>query len=171
MNVRALMELVNAQSNDRARRDGIMTLGVLRDGLAVLPPESPVYLADGDTPRELSSYRGYYERLAIEPSESYPPPDETRLDGGGPGFESSILGYYQPGASGVRIAAPCTAAELIKALNLADGQDFEGYKGGQFTMNDDTFMHVAANGDIGPYISALRVEADRVVIETTAEEW
>ena len=173
MDVKNLMDLINAKCNDDARRAGVMTLGGLRDGLAVLPPDTPVFLPDGDTPYSLSSYRGYYERLAIEPSKDYPPHSKTVLNEGGEGSDMSEygMGWYQPGCPDVDIAAPCTTGELIKALDLADGERFEGYKGGQNVMDRYTFMHVAGWGDYGPFVSALRVETDRVVIETAEEEF
>lgn len=179
MNIDTIMELVNAKCNDDARRAGVMTLGQLRDGLSVLPPDTPVYLDTGDEPHALSSYRGYYERLAIEPrfaiipELALPPHTETALVDGGPGFDSEFFpgGRYDPANSEVTIAHPCTAAELIKALDIADGNEFEGYKGGQYLMDKHTFMHVASNGTTGPFVSALRVEADRVLIETKPEEF
>ena len=171
MNVEYLMELVNAKCNDDARRAGVMTLGALRDGLAVLPRELPVFLVGGDTPRALSSYRGYYERLAIEPNAGYPTHNETGVRGGGESFQSDHWGLYEPGISDITIASPCTVGDMIAALDLADGERFEGYKGGQFTMDRSTFMHVAEYGTCGHFVFALRVEADRVVIETKEEEF
>jgi hypothetical protein len=164
------MDLVKAKTNDDARRAGAMTLGELRTALAALPPETRVLLEDGATPGALSSYRGYYDRLAIEPSRDEHARDETVLVGGGPGFDSEFIGHYQPGADEVLIAAPCTAAEMVKALDLADGEQFEGYKGGQFAMDRHTFLHVAEYSRTGRYVCGLRDETDSAVIETAEED-
>lgn len=131
-----LMDLVNAKVNDDARRGGVLTLGCLRSALAVLPPDLPVVIDRGGSPGDLDSYRGYYERLAFDPS--------------GPAI---------------------TTAEVIAALDAADGGVYHGYKGGAYDMDAHTFLHVAPYGDCGPFVAGLRVEADRAVIVTKDEEW
>lgn len=68
MNLDYLMELVNAKCNDDARRAGVMTLGGLRSTLALLPPEMPVATDRSGSIGGACSYRGYYERLALEPT-------------------------------------------------------------------------------------------------------
>lgn len=167
MDIDTLMDLVNAKINDDARRSGVLTLGAVRDALAAMPPDLPVVIDNGGTPGGLTSYRGHYERLAITPASKGH--TETALIGGGPAFYSLFIGHYQPGASRVTIATPCTVAGLVQALDLADGEDFEGYKGGQFAMGRHTFMHVANYGNCGRAVVGLRVDADRVVIETAEE--
>jgi hypothetical protein len=136
MDLTHLMDLVNAKVNDDARRSGVMTLGALRDALHQLPPDTPVVIDSGGSPGPVSSYRGYYERLAFEPTDT-----------------------------------PVTAAEVVATLNAADGETFQGYKGGDCDMDVYTFLHVASYGDCGPRVVGLRAEADRVVIETKNEEW
>lgn len=68
MDLNDLMTLVNAKINDDARKSGVMTLGALRDMLKLLPPKTPVDLDVGGSPGSADSYRGYYERLALEPT-------------------------------------------------------------------------------------------------------
>lgn len=66
MDLNYLMTLVNAKINDDARRAGLMTLGSLRTGLSAFPPNTPVVVDQGGSPAAIDSYRGYYERLALE---------------------------------------------------------------------------------------------------------
>lgn len=136
MDLTYLMDLVNAKVNDDARRAGVVSLGTLRSALAVLPPDLPVVIDGGGSPGELDSYRGYYERLAFDPS-----------------------------------GEATTAAAVIASLDAADGETYQGYKGGDYDMGGHTFLHVASYGDCGPCVVGLRVEADRAVIETKDEEW
>lgn len=163
MGIDRIMTFVNAKTNDDARRAGIATLGSLRDALAEMPPALAVVIDNGWEPGGLTSYRGYYERLAITPADGRQG-SETVLIDGGPTYDD-----YQAGVQGVTIATPCTVADLLHALNLADGEEFEGYKGGQFPMGRYTFMHVAEYGDCGRAVSGVRMDADRAVIETFEE--
>lgn len=135
MNIENLMELVNAKINDDARRSGVMTLGALRAALNVLPPDSPVTVDAGGSVGNLDSYRGYYERLAFEPS-----------------------------------ASPTTAAAVLAALDYADGETFQGYKGGDYEMGPHTFLHLAYYGETGTQITGLHLDAGGTAVIETAEE-
>ena len=135
MNIDVLTALVNAEINDNARRNGVMTLAGLRAMLALLPADMLVSFDSGGYPTEPHSYRGYYERLALQP-----------------------------------VGGPTTAADVIALLNVADGETYQGYKGGDFTMGGHTFLHMAHYGYCGPQIVGLRVEDDQAVIETREEE-
>ena len=95
---------------------------------------------DGIAPTRLSSYRGFYDQLAIERGGGGF--ERTKLSGRGESF-----GDYTPGHSGVHIRANPTVADLAKALRLAIGEEFEGYKGGQFRMDEDTLLWVSEYGD------------------------
>lgn len=136
MEINKLMGLVNAKINDDARRSGVMTLGALSGMLRLLPGDMPIALEGGGHPGAVDSYRGYYERLAFEPTNE-----------------------------------PTTVAYVLTVLDEADGETFEGYKGGDYTMGAHTFLHVAHYGDCGPQVVGLRVEADRAVLETKEEEF
>lgn len=70
MNLDYLMELVNAKVNDDARRAGVWSLGSLRTALAAFPPETPVVVDVGGSPSAIDSYRGYYDRLALETTDA-----------------------------------------------------------------------------------------------------
>ena len=167
--IASLLAQAGEMARENASRNGILTLSGLRAALKMIPPETPV-VCGGKSPAVIASYRGYYERLAIgtdRDRDDY----ETKLHGGGPACDSEYFGHYQPGADQVTIAEPVTAAELLKALDLADGEEFEGYKGGQFAMHGGTLMHVAEYGDCGRMLVGLRLDGERAVIETAEEVW
>ena len=166
--VREVLQAIHDMGNAKAQEVGQMTLGSLRDALRALPPETPIVLdGPGSHPTSLASYRGYYERLAF----SWGDTDnaETVLHGGGPAFDAPYLGRYTPGASSVEIKHPATAADVIAALDLADGEEFEGYKGGQNAMDSGTWLHVADYGDIGPAVVGLAMSGDGFAVIQTAE--
>jgi hypothetical protein len=161
-----LAQAVGGMTDDSARRQNILTLGELRDALKALPAETPVVMADGNAPAELSSYRGYYERLAIETN--------RHCDD----YETKVSRYAahpdydpEPAVAGVTIAEPVTAAEMVKALDLADGEAFGGYKGGHYEMHSGTWMHAAEYGDVGLAVYGVRVTDGKAVIETGEYEW
>jgi hypothetical protein len=91
-------------------------------------------------------------------------------DGRSLGRLTSYRGYYER-LSFCPTDEQSTVAAVLQRLDAADGDTFKGYKGGDFYMDSGTFLHVADYGDCGPYVSDLRVEADKVVIETTEEVW
>ena len=64
----------------------------------------------GFVPSGVSSYRGYYEDLAIEFEEKYPFP---------------------------------TVAEILTMLKDCIGKTFTGYKGGEYTMDENSQVWVA----------------------------
>lgn len=147
------------------------TLGSLRDALSVLDPAAAVYI-DNRPPTALSSYRGYYDHLAIERDGSRNA--RTELDGRGDPFDLNMAGYgtYYPGNGEVSIKADPTVGDLIEALDLADGEVFEGYKGGQYTMRASTDLWVSENGAVERLrIVAVEVLVGRVDLVTREEEW
>lgn len=121
------------------------TIGGLREALRAFAPAAACYI-DNRPPTALSSYRGHYDHLAIERNGCRH--ESTSLSGRGRPFEVNVAGYgiYAPGNDEVRIKADPTVADLIEALDLADGEVFEGYKGGQFTMHDHTDLWVSEYG-------------------------
>ena len=158
-----LAQAVGAMGDDSARRQNIMTLGELRAALKMLPADTPVAV-HGAAPASLASYRGMYERLAIGVVRHR---DDYRTEL----HEGHEYGGYRSGAREVTIAEPVTAAEMVKALNLADGEEFEGYKGGQFEMHSGTWMHVAEYGDCGLAVYGVRLDGATAVIEAGEYEW
>jgi hypothetical protein len=86
------------------------SIGGLADALRSLDPALPIYI-DNRPPTALSSYRGYYDHLAIERSDrARAQHSATELDGRGQPFELNMAGYgtYTPGHGEVRIKAPAT---------------------------------------------------------------
>lgn len=147
------------------------TIGGLRDALKALDPTAEVYI-DNRRPTALSSYRGYYDHLAIERFDVRH--ERTELDGRGAPFELNMAGYgiYEPGNGEVRIKADPTVADLIEALGLADGEVFEGYKGGQFEMHSRTDLWVSEHGDCDRLrIVGIESLPGRVDLVTREEEW
>lgn len=148
------------------------TIGGLRDALKALNPAAEVYI-DNRRPTALSSYRGYYDHLAIERFDGVRH-ERTELDGRGQPFELNMAGYgtYSPGHGEVRIKADPTVADLIEALGLADGEVFEGYKGGQFEMHSRTDLWVSEHGDCDRLrIVGIESLPGRVDLVTREEEW
>ena len=133
--IQAFLDQVAAESKQAALEEGVFTLGSVRAALKMAPPDWKVMFDDQTVPVNLHSYRGTYAYLAIEPAERFASEvTETKLDDLGEPFEMNMAGYgtYTPGHSDLVIAQPVTVAEMLKALDLADGVEFEGYKGGQF---------------------------------------
>lgn len=173
MNPYALITEIKERARKDALRQGIQSLGELMTSLRSMPQDALVTVGEnGPQPAGLSSYRGYYERLGIETTR-YDREYKTEVRGGGDGFDGSAhgLGWYQPGASGVEIAEPVTVGEFLKALELADGETFEGYKGGQFQMDRGTLMHVADHGVTGEMVVGVVLIDDTAVIVTAEEEF
>lgn len=146
------------------------TIGGLRDALSALDGAAAVYI-DNLRPTALSSYRGYYDHLAIERDDSAQH-ERTELSGREEGFDLNMAGYgyYRPGHSKVRIKADPTVADLIAALDLAVGEAFEGYKGGQFYMDYCTDLWVSEYGsNDGLRVFAIAELPDRVDLLTREE--
>lgn len=140
------------------------TIQELIDALAGCDQDASVYV-DNRPPTALSSYRGYYDQLAIERTGAEH--EATELDEPGEGF-----GRYQPGSSEVRIKQPPTVADLTAALRLAIGATFEGYKGGQFTMTGQTAVWVSEYGQCDRLqVAAVKQLPGRVELLTTEQEW
>lgn len=137
-------------------------IGGLIAELSKLDQKARVYV-DGVAPTRLASYRGFYDQLAIERGDGgY---QRTELSGRGRAYAD-----YTPGHSGVHIRSNPTVADLVKALRLAIGEEFEGYKGGQFRMDEDTILWVSEYGDCDSRrVFDIRQEADGSVNLVTYE--
>jgi hypothetical protein len=134
--------------------------------------EDALVFVDNRPPTALSSYRGYYDHLAIERSSDTH--SVTALDEPGPGFDGSNIGigYYTPGHGEVSIKSPPTVAELKAALVLAVGSEFEGYKGGQYRMWWDTQLWVSEYGNCDRLrVSGVEKLDGRVDLVTKESDW
>lgn len=150
----------------------ITTIGGLRDALAKFPSDLPIFI-DKRHPTALSSYRGFYNDLAIERSGNNITQDETVLDERPEPLDLPFSGHYWPGCAEVRIKQPATVGELVKALNLAIGATFEGYKGGQYTMHAGTDLWVSEYGHVDDLriVSILEAAPDHIDLRTEEQRW
>ncbi|MFA5387336.1 MAG: hypothetical protein WC322_02980 [Candidatus Paceibacterota bacterium] len=121
------------------------TIGGLRDAL-LSQDQTWRVMVDGVAPTALSSYRGYYDQLAIECTSARHA--ATELDELPKPFEMNLAGYgtYTPGHNEVSIKADPVVADLVQALDLAVGAVFEGYKGGQYAMRSSTTLWASEYG-------------------------
>lgn len=185
--VTMLQGAMSTLSNQSARLQGIATLGDMRKAMRTVPADTLVVIDKSykggpkmASPTEICSYRGYYERLGIstEPGFSWnheKNESETVLY-----TETQLVGEaghndqydYDYGCDEVQIAQPCTAGEMLKALDLCDGATFEGYKGGAFTMDEYTYMHAAPSGSSGRMVKGFKMDDEgRLVIVTKKEKY
>lgn len=72
-------------------------------------------------------------------------------DGGSPGMEMSYRGYYSDLAFEAK-STPVAASDLLRQCQNALGSTYEGYKGGNFKMAEDTPLWRAAYGCCGDAI-------------------
>lgn len=107
-------------------------------------PEYDDRVPDGASPGELCSYRGYYERLCIQ----------TEQVGRGPN-------------------PPCTVLELLKRLRNAMNKSFTGYKGGSYSMGENSLVHAAPYGDTNSdkIVGVQERENEVALILAFVEEW
>lgn len=77
----------------------------------------------------------------------------------------SYRGYYSD-LSFAPVSNTVTVSEMLAECKAALGETFEGYKGGDFYMGDDTPLWAAPDGCCGEAIVGFRPEADRLVIIT-----
>jgi hypothetical protein len=100
----------------------------------------------GFEPTSLASYRGYYEQLAL-------------------GFQEATWDDKSP-----------TVKSVLQELKNAIGKTYEGYKGGDYKMSEDTHLWVANYGEanstaiVGLAIVGLANCDSMTVIETRWEE-
>lgn len=87
--------------------------------------------------------------------------------GGAPDGAHSYRGYYSDLAFETT-GAPITVAGFLNQCRAALGRTFEGYKGGDFAMKDDTPLWCAAYGCTGLAIMGP-VMGDGKLILTTKE--
>ena len=74
--------------------------------------------------------------------------EHVRFDWGGmvPGAFHSYRGYYDQLAMSVRDADSPTVAEVKGWCREADGGEYRGWKGGDYTMSRDTKVWIANTG-------------------------
>lgn len=86
-------------------------------------------------------------------------------DSGSPGGEYSYRGYYSD-LSFEPSDNPVTVAEFKKQCSRALGATYEGYKGGDFVMANDTPLWCAAYGRCGNAVTDLSTVDGKVFLTT-----
>lgn len=89
--------------------------------------------------------------------------------GGAPGREMSYRGYYSDLAFSTQ-SDPKPAAEFLAQCRKAIGSTYEGYKGGGFTMAEDTPLWQASYGVCGNAIVRAIIEDGDLVLYTLPED-
>jgi hypothetical protein len=127
LTIESLMDAIS-ESSRNTRKDYHLTLGGL---ITILESaEGCVRFADGSTPGDEMSYRGYYSDLAFEPQ------SESK-----------------------------TVSEFLGQCKAAHGNTYEGYKGGDNVMADDTPLWKALYGSCGDAIvDAIKTESGIVLV-------
>lgn len=141
-----------------------MRLAQLTLALGYEIPESTVHFAFGYFfPTDLSSYRGDYSQLAVNYTDSDAARDlfARRMEN----VDNGNWGDRPPPV----LQEPKTVEWWMKRLAEAQGEKFEGYKGGQYKMHTHTKVYAAK--DSGEYSQALIVRlgsdhSGRVFFET-----
>ena len=118
-----------------------VTLGGLITMLQSLEPSAKVWLDDGSAPGQLMSYRGYYADLAFS---------RTYAD----------LAFS-------RTSEAITVDQMLTTCQAALGQSFEGYKGGDYVMGEDTPLWMANWGMTGLAIVAMQPTPEGALLLVT----
>lgn len=112
-----------------------------------------------------SQYHLTLGQLITELAQSAPDAEVT-FDSGEPvGGCGSYRGYYSDLAF-CKGDEPRSVASLLEEARTANGKTFEGYKGGDFTMSDDTPLWFAEYGCLGPAIIGVTHEEGSVILAT-----
>lgn len=88
-----------------------------------------------------------------------------------PGEPHSYRGYYQDLAfEDLEAGATKTTAEFIEVLEGCVGKTFEGWKGGDFVMSEQTPLWRAYKGDCGEAVVSVKATNRAAVIKTMRDE-
>ena len=99
---------------------------------------------------------------------TYSPKDNCLVDKGGPDVDAgphSYRGYYEDMAIQSTTKLP-TAEEVLTMAEDALGETYHGYKGGRYTMGEDTPLWVSEYGKADGFavVGARKVE-DKLLLE------
>lgn len=86
-------------------------------------------------------------------------------DEGSPGSPDSYRGYYSD-LSFDSAGKPITVAEFKATCEKAVGETFQGYKGGDYKMDNDTPLWVAQYGCCGHAIMRVMKRGGKVILAT-----
>ncbi len=92
--------------------------------------------------------------------------------GGNPGEPLSYRGYYSDLAFGYDGPPATTVADVLTEARAAMGRGFEGYKGGNYIMHENTLVWVASYGTSsdGRRILGVSLSGGHVIVLTAPEE-
>ena len=122
--VSSLHALVAKKKQEEFAEKPIRTLGEVILLLKAQPISNIVKLDfTEEHPRNLISYRGYYEDLCLDYDDTAP---------------------------------PITVGRLLEMFEVADGQTYTGYKGGDFTMHRKTLVWVAPYSMCGRMLTDIK---------------
>lgn len=114
---------------------------------------------------ELKTYKPLTLGELIERLDSLGAAEVRGLDG----MVRSYRGYYERNAT-----EPCdwvrAASVLAENYSEAIGSPITGYKGGDYTVNEDELIYYAGYGDTGPQICGLEIAADGIYQPVLVEE-
>jgi len=83
---------------------------------------------------------------------------------------TSYRGYYSDLALDYRFCKQMTVKQLLKMFEGADGQTYEGYKGGDFTMSRKTLVWVATYGECGRMLIDIETKGEITTICTQDDD-
>ena len=123
-------------------------------GAAVRDSRSGYHLTLGEAIKKLTEFSDGYVVVF----------DKTNFS---PGDEMSYRGYYSDLAFTFSEGEPKTVGEFAHQLRGALGQEYTGYKGGEFRMDAATPLWVSGYGEnSGIAIMSMHFAEDRVIIVT-----
>jgi len=111
---------------------------IINKGENLEEPPTVVYDFTNQFPTHIDSWRGVYAELAL---------NHTTYDSGGD--------------------TPMNIVDFLEMLKQSIGKEFTGYKGGEFTMSEDTPIWVANYGDAGSTAVIDVVDNDYEIIIIT----
>ena len=146
-----------------------MNLNEIRAALRACDRDAKVFV-DNLPPATICSWRGDYSKLTFTTK-------RHRDD-----YRTEIREYaggrdYGTGLDAVYIAHDPTVGELLKAIDLAEGEQFEGYKGGAYWSDFRDPIHVVEDksevswNDSIAIVAAVENLGSRVDLLTKAVGW
>lgn len=116
-----------------------MNLSEIRAALRACEPSARVFI-DNVPPATICSWRGNYSELTFTTK-------RHRDD-----YTTKVCEFaggrdYGSGIHSVQIAHDPTVRDVLEAIDLADSEEFEGYKGGRYSANFRDDIHVVEDNN------------------------
>lgn len=83
----------------------------------------------------------------------------------------SYRGYYSELCVAPSVGRKMTACEFYNVLANQIGQTYEGYKGGEYEMAEDTELYLATYGRTGERIVGIEQDGNTLSFVTEEETW